>query len=135
MQGQVISALIELTVLVCGVEAWLWGMIRKVNRKRTSWLVGNKSSRMPFLLGLGSQSSCFTLYCRYLLNLPSSMSWKKPKYLVFPHYTSQGKLISFHLTHVLFLTSLFIPIASQLLSQIWALTSWFIPSEPLGPNL
>lgn len=102
-------------------------MIRKVNRKRTGWLV----MRVPDALSLGIEFTEQLLHP--LLSLPA----KPPQLHVWEETQSASFFLTMHhrgsLLPSISLT-FFILTTSQLLSQIWVLASWFIPSEPLGPN-
>lgn len=110
MHGPFISVLLELTTLAYGVEVWLRGMVRKMNRERTR-LVRNNTGK-SLLLGLSAQSSCDIPGCHSSCNFPAPCLGRNPRCLIFfslcAIWMSCGKLISLQLArlkHVLFLTS------------------------------
>lgn len=50
MCKQLILELLELIILVYEFEVWLWDVLRKVNRKTTSFFAGYQRSKKSFLL-------------------------------------------------------------------------------------
>lgn len=140
MHGSFILVLLELTILTYGIEVWLWGMIRKMNQKRTSKLVGNNSGK-SFLLGLSSQSSCHIPGCH-----SSPCMGRNPQCFIYSHCASYGHIweayfILAHSHHMHFVSDFFYPPHhnSGSIFELWlpylVLQSAWVPKSWSSPNL